>query len=211
MASASTSAHYGNVMVAVVAIIIVTSFLAACSSPNDLDIPRVERYADGAKHPTRLSIYYYYGDSAYEAIVTDTSLLNSIWLEYSSNPCEVTIPQLVFALPDTVTASPEFTPFVRSFSISTDRQPADGTFRVCSNAESWIAGDFLEQDGRTTSFKWGFDSTLRQIRVAYYMVPGENLVKGSFQFIVADPRYPSRYQTYRAIVTIEYKKSEEDY
>ncbi|HCN04964.1 MAG TPA: hypothetical protein DIS79_05030 [Bacteroidetes bacterium] len=209
MASVLTSARYGNVTAAVVAIVIVTSLLASCSSPNDLDVPRAEWYSDGAVHPSRLSIYYYYGDSAYEAIVTDPSLLSSIWLEYSTYPCEITIPQLVFALPDTVTATPEFTPFVRSFSISTERQPADGEFRVCSNTESWIAGDFLEQDGQRRSFKWGFDSTLRQIRVAYYMVPGENLIKGSFQFIVADPRYPSRYQTYRALVTIEYTK--EDY
>lgn len=208
MASALISARYGNVMAVVIAVIVSASLLFSCSSPNDLDVPRVTWYSDGAVHPSRLSIYYYYGDSAYEAIVTDPSLLNSIWLEYSTSPCEITIPQLVFALPDTITATPEYTPLISSFSISTQRQPADGEFRVCSNAESWIAGDYIEQDGRKTSFKWGFDSTLRQIRVAYYMVPGENLLKGSFQFIVADPRYPARYQTYRALVTIEYKKEE---
>ena len=67
-------------MIAVGAVVL----LHACSSPLDLDVDRTKNYPDGGTHPTRLSLYYYFGDSAYEAIVTDTLLLNNIWIEIGS-------------------------------------------------------------------------------------------------------------------------------
>ncbi len=181
----------------------VVLMLGACSSPLDLDVDRTKHYPDGGTHPTRLSLYYYFGDSAYEAIVTDTTLLHKIWIERGSTPYRITIPRLEFHLPDTIKASPQFTPFVRSFSFSSNNVLCDGQFTMCTSPFSWLSGEYLTQQGKWEPFQWSTDTGNRQIRVAYYDVPYERLVKASLQILVGDPVLP-RYASFRALITLEY-------
>ena len=187
------------VMIAVGAVVL----LHACSSPLDLDVDRTKNYPDGGTHPTRLSLYYYFGDSAYEAIVTDTLLLNNIWIERGSTPYRITIPTLEFHLPDTIKASPQFTPFVRAFAFSSTNVLCDGQFTTCTSPLTWLAGEYLSQQGTWEPFKWSTDTGNRQLRIAFYDVPTERLIKASLQILVGDPALP-RYASYRALITLEY-------
>lgn len=202
MASASTSARSANWAPWLVAIV-TTIVMASCTSPTDLDIERTKTYMDGAVHPTRLSFYYYFGDSAYEAIVTDTALLNSVWIERGTTPWTVTIPMLQFDLPDTIRATQQNTPFPRTICFSTTQQAADGVFRSCQNNNSWISGEYFDLYGNRVDFNWMADNAGRQIRLAYQALPEEQLVKGSMQIVLADPVKPA-FATYRALITMEY-------
>jgi hypothetical protein len=202
MASASTLARSAK-WTPWLAAIVTTIVMASCTSPTDLDIERTKTYMDGAVHPTRLSFYYYFGDSAYEAIVSDTSLLNSVWIERGTTPWTVTVPLLKFELPDSIHATQQNTPFPRTISFSTTGQLADGVFRTCTNVNSWISGEYLDLYGNRVDFNWMADNTGRQIRMAYQALPDERLVKGSMQIVLADPVKPA-FATYRALVTLEY-------
>ena len=182
---------------------IVVLMLQACTSPLDIDVDRTKHYPDGGTHPTRLSLYYYFGDSAYEAIVTDTTLLNNIWIERGVTPYRITIPTLEFHLPDTIKASAQFTPFVRAFAFSSTNVPCDGQFMMCTSPLSWLAGEYLNPKGAWEPFKWSTDTDNRQLRIAYYDVPTERLVKASLQILVGDP-YVQRYSSFRALITLEY-------
>jgi hypothetical protein len=177
--------------------------LQACTSPLDIDVDRTKHYPDGGTHPTRLSLYYYFGDSAYEAIVTDTTLLNNIWIERGVTPYRITIPTLEFHLPDTIKASAQFTPFVRAFAFSSTNVLCDGQFTMCTSPLSWLAGEYLNPKGAWEPFKWSTDTDNRQLRIAYYDVPTERLVKASLQILVGDP-YVQRYSSFRALITLEY-------
>ncbi len=201
MALASTLARGSNMVVGVIALAIMV-LASACSSPLDLDVDRSKTYVDGSLHPQRLQLYYYFGDSAYEAIVTDTALLNSIWIETLDSTRAVTLPRLQFSLPDTIKATAAFTPFVRTFCIAAQSKPCNGVFTMCINPNSWISGDYRSQDGQWYPFHWMSDNRNRQLRLAFYEIPGERLIKGSLQILVADPE-TSRYETYRALLTIE--------
>lgn len=181
----------------------VVLLLGACSSPLDLDVDRTKHYPDGGTHPKRLSLYYYYGDSAYEAIVTDTTLLHKIWIERGSTPYRITVPSLEFHLPDTIKASPQFTPFVRAFAFSSTAVPCDGQFVMCTSPSTWLAGEYLTQRGTWEPFQWSTDTGNRQLRIAYYDVPSERLLKASLQILVGDPVLP-RYASFRALITLEY-------
>jgi hypothetical protein len=182
---------------------IVVLMLQACTSPLDIDVDRTKHYPDGGTHPTRLSLYYYFGDSAYEAIVTDTTLLNNIWIERGATPYRITIPTLEFHLPDTIKASAQFTPFVRAFAFSSTNVLCDGQFTMCTSPLSWLAGEYLNPKGAWEPFKWSTDTDNRQLRIAYYDVPTERLVKASLQILVGDP-YVQRYSSFRALITLEY-------
>lgn len=148
-------------------------------------------------------MYYHFGDQGYEAIVTNDELLKSIRIDKSSYPCKVTIPQFLFTLSDTMQATPSFSPFVRTFSFSNTAQPADGFFRNAVNKDSWLAGDYIDVTSAHQEFKWMADNSGREIRIAYYTIADENIVKGFVQFFVVDPASP-RYITYRALLTLEY-------
>jgi hypothetical protein len=182
---------------------VVVLMLQACTSPLDIDVDRTKHYPDGGTHPTRLSLYYYFGDSAYEAIVTDTTLLNNIWIERGATPYRITIPTLEFHLPDTIKASAQFTPFVRAFAFSSTNVLCDGQFTMCTSPLSWLAGEYLNPKGAWEPFKWSTDTDNRQLRIAYYDVPTERLVKASLQILVGDP-YVQRYSSFRALITLEY-------
>ncbi len=177
--------------------------MSSCTSPLDLDVDRDKAYADGAFHPKRLSFYYHFADSAYEAIVTDTSFLNTIWIEQTEPFFEITIPQFVFELPQTIEPTLQHTPFVSTLCFATQKRPADGLYRLCINDNSWMDGAYIDQFGITVPFHWEADDQGRQIRLAYYQLPRERLIKGSIQVALADPA-GARYVTYRALITMEY-------
>ncbi len=202
MDSASTLALGGKRLVAVLAMV-TALFTYACQSPLDLDVDRSKLYTDGALHPMRLSLFYYFGDSAYEAIVTDTAFLNTIWIERSSTPLRITIPRLQFSLPDTIRSTTSISPFVRTFSMSSDNKPCDGVFTMCSSFNSWVSGEYYSNAGIWVPFQWMADDKGRQIRLAFYEVTGERLIKASIQILVTDPT-ATRYESYRALMTMEY-------
>lgn len=175
----------------------------ACTSPLDLSVERSKTYTDGAVHPTRLSFLYYFGDSAYEAIVTDTSLLNTIWIERGVSPYEITIPWFVFNLPDTVKPASNYSPFVNRLCFSADRVPCDSKYRNYVNKYSWVEGTYLDYNGNDVPFKWYTDYAGRQLRIAWIGIYSERLIKGSLQVLMSDPIAP-RYVTYRGHITMEY-------
>jgi len=177
--------------------------MSACTSPLDLDVDRDKSYVDGAFHPKRLSFYYHFADSAYEAIVVDTSFLNTIWIEPSEPFYEITIPEFIFELPRSIEPTLQHTPFVSRFSFATQQRPADGLYRLCINTNTWMDGAYIDQYGITVPFHWYADDQGRQVRLAYYQLPAERLIKGSAQIAIADPA-GARYVTYRALITMEY-------
>lgn len=175
----------------------------ACSSPLDLDVERTRTYTDGAVHPKRLSFLYYFGDSAYEAIVTDTSLLNTIWIERGVRPYEITIPWFVFNLPDSVKPTINNSPFVTRLCFSANRVPCDNKYRNYVNKYSWVDGTYFDVDGNAVPFSWYTDYTGRQLRIAWFGIYSERLIKGSLQVLMSDPIAP-RYVTYKGHITMEY-------
>ncbi|MCX6139807.1 MAG: hypothetical protein NTX15_03095 [Candidatus Kapabacteria bacterium] len=203
MVSASTSAR-GNKSIVCFFVLLTAVVLYACKTPLELDVDRTKAYTDGAVHPMRLSMFYYFGDSAYEAIVTDTAFLNTIWIEKNSTPYRLTIPRLEFSLPDTIRGSSDSVPFVRKFCFATDNTMCNGVYSMCITANSWVAGEYLTPNNLLwIPFLWPTDDKGRQIRMAFYEVREEHLIKGSFQILVADPNV-NRYASNRALMTIEY-------
>lgn len=203
MVSALTLAR-GSKSIVIFLALATTVLTFACKSPLDLDVDRTKVYTDGAVHPQRLSMFYYFGDSAYEAIVTDTAFLNTIWIERNTTPIRLTIPRLEFSLPDTITGKSDTVPFVRKFCFSTDKAICDGVFAMCVTNNSWVAGEYLTPNNAMwLPFHWPTDDKGRQIRMAFYPVDDERLIKGSFQILVADPNV-NRYASNRALMTIEY-------
>lgn len=175
----------------------------SCSSPLELDVDRDVRNIDNIVSPSRLSMYYYFGNQGYEAIVTNEALLKSILIDQSTYPCKITIPQFLFTLSATDTATPAFTPFIRTFSFSSIAEPADGFFRNAVNKDSWITGDYIDITNAHQEFNWMADNSRREIRIAYYTVADEKIVKGFIQFLLLDPATP-RHVTFRALLTMEY-------
>ena len=191
---------------AIALLIVGIGLFSACTSPLDLDVERSRTFVDGAKNPTRLSFYYHFGDSAYEALVTDPTFLAKIWIEpqVGSEQLTITVPQFIFQLPINVTPTAEHNPLVKTLCFASHQQPTDGVFRSCTNQNSWMEGLYLDERGDPTPFNWMADNTGRQIRLAYYNVPEENLIKGSMQVIVTEPIYGQNYASYRALITLEY-------
>ena len=194
-------------MKALVVGLMALALISSCTSPLDLEVNRDKAYADGSFHPKRLSFYYHFADSAYEAIVVDTTFLNSIWIDQTEPFFEVTIPEFVFQLPQTIEPTLEHTPFVSTLCFASNEQPADGLYRLCINSNSWMEGAYIDQFGIMVPFRWPnpwyADDQGRQIRLAYYQLPRERLIKGSMQIALTDPA-TARFVTYRALITMEY-------
>lgn len=202
MALALISARLSRALPALT-IVCMTLLTAACTSPLELDVDRDIRNLDRIVSPTRLSLFYYFGDQSYEAIVINQELLNSIKIDKSTYPCKVTIPQFLFTLSDTMQATPGQSPLVRTFSFSCIAQPADGFSRNAVNKDSWMAGDFIDITGAHYEFKWMADNAGKEISIGYYTVPEVSLVKGFVRFLVIDPATLMPV-TSRALLTMEY-------
>ncbi len=180
-----------------------TLLFVGCDSPMSLDVNRTTWYADGAVHPSRLQFFYYFADSAYEAIVTDTSFLNQIWIERSQSPWTITVPQFLFQLPSSVRATSTTSPLVRSFCFGFDQHPVDGLFRSCINMNSWLEGEFIESNLTVSPFHWMANTSNRQILIAWYKPIDNNLLKGRIVIRVQDP-VTYRLVSYNALLTLEY-------
>lgn len=188
---------------------------ASCSSPLDLDVDRTVNTIDHKFSPTRMSLFYYFGNEGYEAIVVDTNLLKTIIIDKSvysdTYECTVTIPQFLFTLSDdlndTLAVRP-YSPFVRAFSFSTLAQPADGNYRNSVGNTSWMACEYLDIDNSIKRVNWPANNAGKEIRIGFYTVKGENLVKGFAQIIIinpapADPTKPE-FVAYNALITMEF-------
>lgn len=189
----------------------VIAIVAACTSPLELDVDRDKTFIDGTAHPKRVSIYYHFADSAYESMITDPALLESIWIERVQGPSSlgtkdlysVTIPELAFTVSNELRPSKERPVMIEAFSFSCEKQPADGEFRFCVNPQSWIRGRYLEEREAQIPFFWLADDRNRHIRAAFSALPEQRMIKGSIILGVTEPR-GQRSVTCRARVTLEY-------
>lgn len=179
-------------------------FVGSCQSPMDLDVDRKEWYSDGALNPSRLSLYYYFGDSAFEAIVTDTSFLHQIWLERSSTPWQITIPEFNFSLGDTIHATFDYSPIVRQFSFSTTRQNVDGFYRSCVGGQSWIEGEYFDAMYQRQQFRWYTNNNDKKILLAWFQPDGQQLIKGRMVIRVANPANSLDTATFNGLFTLEF-------
>lgn len=184
--------------------VLVIGILTSCQSPMDLDVDRKEWYSDGAIHPNRLSLYYYFGDSAFEAIVTDTSFLNTIWIERNLTPWQVTIPEFNFSLGDTIHATYGQTPLVRQFCFSTYKQRTDGFYRSCVGNNSWIEGEYYDAMYQRQTFRWMTNSGDKKILIAWFQPDGQQLIKGRMAIRLANPANPLDTATFNGLFTLEY-------
>ncbi len=192
-------------------LLIVAMAIGSCTSPLELDVDRDATFIDGSAHPKRVSVYYHFADSAYEAIIVDPAWLETVWIERNAAPgtsdgyaYTVTIPQLVFEIPQTIRPSKDRPVMIHSFSLSCRKQKADGQFRYCVNPGSWIRGlIFDERGGDPEPFQWLADERGRQVRLAFFAVPEQRIIKGSIQLAVVEPR-GQKFSTYRALMTLEY-------
>lgn len=207
MALASTLARYSrglrHVLIGAVLFFGTGLLFQACQSPMALDVDRTTWYSDSSIHPKRLSLYYYFGDSAYEAIVTDTAFLEAIWIERNQDPWRITIPRFNFALSDTLKATISNNPLVREFCLSVDQQKIDGFFRTCTGANSWLSGEYFDMLYNRSNFRWLANSQDRTIMLAWFKPDNQNLVKGRMVIRVANPVITTDTATYNGLFTIE--------
>jgi hypothetical protein len=181
----------------------VITLVAACSSPLDLDVDRTSGFNDGTVSPHRVSMYYYYSDSSYEAIFQDTAILNGILIDTSVKPFRVSIKRL--PMPEVPwTCNMPWTTMVKSFCISTDRQPADNQTELTVGAQSWMAVQHLDTSGAKKEYLWFADSLGRQLRVGFSAVDYLRTVKGRVNIFVVDPQRPALSNSYNAVITMDY-------
>ncbi len=176
--------------------------MLACSSPLDLSTDRKMNYADKTTNPTRISLLYYYGDSAIEFIYTDPEILKGVLIDTGATPFRVTIPHL--QTPNTrFTPTKDFTPLVTEFSFGVERQPCDNVISTLVNSDTWFNVKHLTKDYTIKEYLWFADTSGRQFRLGLASVEEKRLVKGRIQISIADPDRP-RFVNYNALVTLEY-------
>lgn len=176
--------------------------LTACSSPLDLDVDRTTMFNDDIVHPSRISLLYYFGDSAYEAIYVDPAFLQSIDIDTSTNPVLLTIPQFNTPLfPSTATET--FTPMVRAFGFSVTKFPCNERIMDVINRSTFFSVEVLHQDGRRQDYQWQADDSGRRFRLGLVASRENRLLKGRIAMNIADPERP-RVLSYYGILTIEY-------
>ena len=183
--------------------IAVTLVISACKSPLALDVDRTMHYIDGGVTPTRVSLYYYYADSSYEVIFTDSTLLNTIRIDTNTTPFLVTIPQL---------ATPKFscvpntyeTPIVNAFSFSVDHMKANDSSAICVNPKTYFYAQHMNTTGFVSDYQWFADSTGRRLDVGFVSLPDLHTVKGRVVIRVVNPDMPTLMMTFNALVTIDY-------
>jgi len=176
---------------------------ASCTSPLEINVDRTIVNVDGSVHPKRLSFFYYFADSAYEAIVSDTTYLNEILIERSQTPWTVTVPQFVFELPNSIHPTPATTPLVRSFSLSCEKYIIDGIYRSCVGSNAWVDGEYLDQAYTPVPFRWDADNTINRILLAWIQPSEQNLIKGRVLISVTDP-ITKISRNYNGLITMEY-------
>lgn len=190
------TSHLFSIMVTVV-------IVGSCSSPMELDVPRTRIYLDSLVNPTRMSLYYYYADSAWEAVYTDPLVLSKCFIDTGAAPFNVTIPALrtpKFACMPT----DYYSTVVTSFSFSSIRQACDGMSQNCIGSNAYMFAKHKGVGDSISEHLWFADMSGRQIRIGYTAVPELRLVKGRINLSVIDPLLTSRFLSFNAILTIEY-------
>lgn len=200
MVSASISAAFAKAFAA--AALVTTVFVVGCSSPLELDVDRSMAYNDGTVHPTRVSLLYYFGDSAYEAIYIDKSLLESMVIDTSQSPYRITIPQFTTPM-FSCTANWDYTPLVKGFGLSVDAQPCDEVVVDVVNRRTYVNVEMKHMDGRRADYLWFVDGSNKRMRVGFVSSPDNRLIKGRVVINVVDPDRP-RVLNYYGVLTLEY-------
>jgi hypothetical protein len=200
MGSASISAVCAKAVA--VAALVTSLIIVGCSTPLDLDVDRSMVYNDGTVHPKRVSLLYYFGDSAYEAIFIDKTLMESIVIDTSSSTYRITIPQMATPM-FSCTANWDYTPLVKGFGFSVDRQECDENVIDVVNRRTYVNVEMKHVDGRRADYLWFVDGSTKRMRVGFVASPENHLIKGRLIIHVVDPDRP-RVLSYYGILTVEY-------
>ena len=183
----------------ILALIVVIS---ACSSPLELDVDRTLSYNDGLVQPKRMSLLYYYGDSAYEALYVDTTFLSTVLIDTTTRPYRVTIPQMNTPLfPCRATA--DQTPLVRGFGFSITKHPCTEQLTAIANPYTYVSVELLDNNGRNSEQDWTIGTRGTRFYIGLLASPENRLIKGRLTIHVPDPDRP-RTLTYHGVLTIEY-------
>lgn len=177
--------------------------LASCKSPLELDVDRSMRFLSGEVPAKRASLYYYYADSSYEAIFSDTALLNTIVIDTLSEPMRVTIPQLATprfgCLPNTTE-----TPIVNAFSFSVDHMKTNDSSTTCVNTKTYFYAKHMDIFGAMQDFQWFADSVGRRLDIGFIELRKLRTVKGRIVIRVINPDDPTKVMTTNALLTLDY-------
>lgn len=176
--------------------------VSACSSPLDLDVDRTLTFDDGLVQPKRMSLLYYYGDSAYEALYVDTTFLSTVLIDTTIRPYRVTIPQMNTPIfPCSATA--DHSPLIRGFGFSVSRHPCNEQLTAIANPYTYVNVELLDNNGRRSNQDWTIGTRGTQFYVGLLASPENRLIKGRLTIRVPDPDRP-RTLTYHGVLTIEY-------
>jgi len=192
-----------NAMLKILALTVLVTLIASCTSPLDLDVDRSMRYLNGEVPVKRASLYYYYADSSYEVIYSDTALLNTIVIDTLSVPMRVTIPRL---------ATPQFgcmptpteTPIVNAFSFSVDHMMANDSSSSCVNSKTYFNAKHMDLFGTTNDYQWFADASGRRMDIGFIELRKLRTVKGRIVIRVVNPDNPLRVMTTNALLTLDY-------
>lgn len=177
--------------------------LASCKSPLELDVDRSMRYLSGEVPAKRASLFYYYADSSYEAIFSDTALLNSIVIDTLSEPMYVTIPQLATPRFGCVPNSTE-TPIVNAFSFSVDHMMTNDSSSACVNPKTYFYAQHLDKFGATQDYQWFADYAGRRLDIGFVELRKLRTIKGRIVIRVVNPENPMKIMTTNALLTLDY-------
>lgn len=187
----------------IVTLAVLVLMLASCKSPLELDVNRSMRYLSGEVPAKRASLYYYYADSSYEAIFSDTALLNTIVIDTLSEPMRVTIPQLATprfgCLPNTTE-----TPIVNAFSFSVDHMKTNDSSMTCVNPKTYFYAKHMDRYGAMQDYQWFADATGRRLDVGFIELRNLRTIKGRIVIRVVNPDDPTKIMTTNALLTLDY-------
>jgi hypothetical protein len=184
--------------------LVLISALGSCSSPLDLDVDRSVRYIDNVVSPHRAALFYYFADSAYEAIYSDARLLGGIKIDTSVTPARISIVQINSPR---FLAVPSFSQpvMVEAFGFGLHDHPADETVRDVVNGSTFLNVNLLQSDNVTTrSYLWFIDGVSRRLRIGFIHQPEKRVVKGRIIINIIDPHRNNAVATYYGLLTLDY-------
>ncbi|CAN5549721.1 hypothetical protein BH10BAC6_BH10BAC6_00160 [soil metagenome] len=177
--------------------------LASCKSPLELDVDRSMRYLSGEVPAKRASLYYYYADSSYEVVFSDTALLNTIVIDTLSEPMYVTIPQIATPRFGCIPTSTE-TPIVNAFSFSINHVMTNDSSSACVNPKTYFYAQHLDKYGATQDYQWFADYTGRRLDIGFIELRKLRTIKGRIVIRVVNPENPTKIMTTNALLTLDY-------
>lgn len=191
-------------MVTVRLFLVLALIAGACSSPLDLDVDRSIKYVDDVVSPHRATLFYYFADSAYEAIYADPRLLNGIRIDTSVTPARISISQIVSPRFSAV-ASAQHPVMVEAFGFGLHDYPADESIRDVINGSTFLNVNLLQSDNVTArSYLWFIDGISRRLRIGFIHQREKRVVKGRVVINVTDPYRSNNVATYYGLLTLDY-------